>query len=38
MDKYEPDSGLSFERVVFFSDAVFANRVETTEANEEAAA
>jgi uncharacterized membrane protein len=24
MDKHEPDTGLSFERVVFFSDAVFA--------------
>ena len=24
MDKHEPESGLSFERVVFFSDAVFA--------------
>src|ERR1044072_9653819 len=24
MDKSEPDTGLSFERVVFFSDAVFA--------------
>jgi transmembrane protein TMEM174 (potassium channel) len=24
MDKTEPDTGLSFERVVFFSDAVFA--------------
>jgi uncharacterized membrane protein len=24
MDKHEPDPGLSFERVVFFSDAVFA--------------
>ena len=24
MDKDEPETGLSFERVVFFSDAVFA--------------
>ena len=24
MDKHEPETGLSFERVVFFSDAVFA--------------
>ncbi len=24
MDKHEPDALLSFERVVFFSDAVFA--------------
>lgn len=24
MDKHEPESGLSFERIVFFSDAVFA--------------
>ncbi len=24
MDKHEPESGLSFERVVFFSDPVFA--------------
>ena len=24
MNKHEPETGLSFERVVFFSDAVFA--------------
>lgn len=24
MDKHGPETGLSFERVVFFSDAVFA--------------
>lgn len=24
MDNHEPETGLSFERVVFFSDAVFA--------------